>query len=57
MREYGARHPHNYKMNPKDKKAVVIMTTQSGHKLGFVAAVYSGFMFDVMKHKEHILQK
>lgn len=39
-------------MNRKDKKAVVIMTTQSGYKLGYVPSFYSGFMFDVIKNKE-----
>ncbi|MEJ9280881.1 HIRAN domain-containing protein [Ureibacillus thermosphaericus] len=37
-------------MNPKDDKAVVILTTQSGGKLGYVPAFYSGFMFDVIKN-------
>ncbi|MFD1362312.1 HIRAN domain-containing protein [Lentibacillus salinarum] len=37
-------------MNPKDKKAVVVLTTQSGYKLGYVPAFYSGFMHDVMKN-------
>lgn len=37
-------------MNPEDKKAVVILTTQSGYKLGYVPAFYSGFMFDVMRN-------
>lgn len=36
--------------NPEDHKAVVIMTTQSGAKLGFIPAFYSGFMFDVIRN-------
>lgn len=37
-------------INPEDDKAVVILTTQSGHKLGYVPAFYSGFMFDVIRN-------
>lgn len=36
-------------LNPEDNKAVVILTTKYGIKLGFVPAFYSGFMYDVIK--------
>lgn len=36
--------------NPMDKKAVLILTSQSGDKLGYVPAFYSGFMYDVIKN-------
>ncbi|MGV3488545.1 MAG: HIRAN domain-containing protein [Tuberibacillus sp.] len=35
--------------NPKDSKAVAIITRNSNLKLGFVPAFYSGFMYDVIK--------
>ncbi len=37
-------------INPEDEKAVVIITTQSAYKLGYVPAFYNGFMHDVIKN-------
>lgn len=37
--------------NPEDDKAVMIMTTKSGVKLGYIPAFYSGFMFDLIQNK------
>jgi hypothetical protein len=36
--------------NPEDNRAVVILTTKYGNKLGFVPAFYSEFMYDVIKN-------
>ncbi|WAA14009.1 HIRAN domain-containing protein [Fervidibacillus halotolerans] len=43
--------------NPKDKKAVVILSTKSGSKLGYVPAFYSGFMFDVIEKQDQFYAK
>jgi hypothetical protein len=43
--------------NPEDNKAVVILATQSGYKLGYVPAFYSGFMFDVIKNDGKFVAK
>lgn len=34
--------------NDEDNKAVIILSDSQGHKLGYVPAFYSGFMFDVI---------
>lgn len=44
-------------VNPEDNKAVLILTTQSGYKLGYVPAFYSGFMFDIIKNDENYTAK
>ncbi|WP_368974854.1 HIRAN domain-containing protein [Caldifermentibacillus hisashii] len=42
----------NFELNPtneRDSKAVIVLSDVQGHKLGYIPAFYSGFMFDVIR--------
>lgn len=38
--------------NEEDNKAVIVLSDSKGHKLGYIPAFYSGFMFDVIENKQ-----
>lgn len=38
--------------NQEDTKAVIVLSDKQGHKLGYIPAFYSGFMFDVIRNNE-----
>lgn len=38
--------------NKEDEKAVIVLSACRGHKLGYVPAFYSGFMFDIIKNND-----
>ena len=39
-------------LNKEDNKAVIVLSDNDGHKLGYIPAFYSSFMFDVIRNKE-----
>ncbi|WP_018664641.1 HIRAN domain-containing protein [Heyndrickxia acidiproducens] len=38
--------------NKEDNKAVIVLSDNKKHKLGYIPAFYSGFMFDVIRNNE-----
>ncbi|THE13996.1 DNA-binding protein [Bacillus timonensis] len=38
--------------NKEDNKAVIVLSDSKGHKLGYIPAFYSGFMFDVIRNND-----
>lgn len=45
----------NFKLEPsnkEDSKAIIILSDNRGHKLGYIPAFYSSFMFDVIRNNE-----
>ena len=38
--------------NQEDNKAIIVLSDNQGHKLGYIPAFYSGFMFDIIQNNE-----
>lgn len=38
--------------NKEDNKAVIVLSDSKGHKLGYIPAFYSGFMFDIIRNND-----